>query len=114
MSVGSATAWRADPADDEAVCLLSRLHARLSKDGAGDGGEGERERGLSFLRDFAVFSVFKRTAENPVYKLEKHPKLRLKQGQYVLIGIDGQILKRGNDLRQVLLTLERALIRIVD
>tara|TARA_R110002073_G_scaffold24592_1_gene82784 strand:+ start:368 stop:709 length:342 start_codon:yes stop_codon:yes gene_type:complete len=73
-----------------------------------------RDYGLSFLRDFAVFSVFKRTAENPVYKLEKHPKLRLKQGQYILIGIDGQILKRGNDLRQVLLTLERKLIRIVD
>ena len=73
-----------------------------------------RDYGLSFLREFAVFSVFKRTAENPVYKLEKHPKLRLKQGQYVLVGIDGQILKRGNDLRHVLLTLERKLIRIVD
>ena len=73
-----------------------------------------RDYGLSFLREMAVFSVFKRTAENPVYRIEKRPKLRMKQGQYALIGIDGQILKRGNDLRQVLVTLERKLIRAVD
>lgn len=73
-----------------------------------------RDYGLSFLREMAVFSVFKRTAENPVYRIEKRPKLRTKQGQYALIGIDGQILKRGNDLRQVLVTLERKLIRAVD
>jgi len=73
-----------------------------------------RDYGISSLRDFAVFSVFKRTAENPIYKIEKRPKLRMKQGQYVLIGIDGQVLKRGNDLKAVLRVLERKLIRIVD
>lgn len=61
-----------------------------------------------------MFSVFKRTAENPIYRIEKRPKLRMKQGQYVLIGIDGQVLKRGNDLKSVLRVLERKLIRIVD
>jgi len=40
--------------------------------------------------------------------------LRLKQGQYAVIGMDGQILKRGNDLRKVLRVLERKLIRAVD
>lgn len=73
-----------------------------------------RDYGISTLRDMAVFSVFKRTAENPLYKIEKRPKLRLKQGQYVLIGMDGQILKRGNDLRGVLRVLERKLIRVVE
>lgn len=73
-----------------------------------------RDYGISSLRDFAVFSVFKRTAENPIYRIEKRPKLRMKQGQYVLIGIDGQVLKRGNDLKSVLRVLERKLIRIVD
>jgi hypothetical protein len=62
----------------------------------------------------AVFSVFKHTAENPIYKVEKRPKLRLKQGQYAVIGMDGQVLKRGNDLRQVLRVLDRKLIRAVD
>jgi len=73
-----------------------------------------RDYGLSHLRDVAVFSVFKRTAENPIYRIEKRPKLRLRQGQYAVIGMDGHILKRGNDLRQVLRVLERKLIRAVD
>lgn len=73
-----------------------------------------RDYGISCLKDLAVFSVFKRTAENPLYQIEKRPKLRNKQGQYSVVGIDGQILKRGNDLRVVLRVLERKLIRAVD
>jgi hypothetical protein len=73
-----------------------------------------RDYGLSFLREAATFSAYRRTAENPLYRIEKRPKLRLKQGQYAVIGMDGQILKRGNDLRQVLRVLERKLIRAVD
>lgn len=73
-----------------------------------------RDYGLSCLRDVAIFSVFRRTAENPLYRIEKRPKLRMKQGQYAVIGMDGQILKRGNDLRQVLYVLERKLIRVVE
>jgi len=73
-----------------------------------------RDYGLSHLRDVAIFSVFRHTAENPVYRIEKRPKLRLRQGQYAVIGMDGQILKRGNDLRQVLRVLERKLIRAVE
>ncbi len=73
-----------------------------------------RDYGISCLRDVAVFSVFQRTAENPLYRIEKRPKLRLKQGQFAVIGANGQTLKRGNDLRQVLRVLERKLIRSVD
>lgn len=73
-----------------------------------------RDYGISCLRDVAVFSVFKRTAENPLYRIEKRPKLRLRQGMYAVIGIDGQILKRGQDLKSVLRVLERKLIRAVE
>ncbi|MEY1557471.1 DUF2794 domain-containing protein [Yoonia sp. R2331] len=73
-----------------------------------------RDYGISSLRDLAVFSVFRRTAEHPLYRIEKRPKLRLRQGQYAVVGMDGQILKRGNDLRVVLRVLERKLIRAVD
>ena len=73
-----------------------------------------RDYGISCLKDLAVFSVFKRTAENPLYKIEKRPKLRNKQGQYAVVGMDGQILKRGNELKAVLRVLERKLIRAVD
>ena len=73
-----------------------------------------RDYGISPLRDLAVFSVFRRTAEHPLYRIEKRPKMRQKQGQYSVVGMDGRILKRGNDLRTVLSVLERKLIRSVD
>lgn len=73
-----------------------------------------RDYGISALRDVAVFSVFRRTAEHPLYRIEKRPRLRLRQGQYSVIGMEGQILKRGDDLKQVLRVLERKLIRAVD
>ena len=73
-----------------------------------------RDYGISYLREVAVFSVFKRTAENPLYRIEKRPKLRSKQGMYSLIGTQSQVLKRGHDLKSVLGVLERRLIRIVD
>ncbi|ATG42063.1 DUF2794 domain-containing protein [Phaeobacter sp. LSS9] len=72
-----------------------------------------RDYGISTLRDLAVFSVFRRTAEHPLYRIEKRPKLRNRQGQYAVVGMDGQILKRGHDLRMVLRVLERKLIRSV-
>ncbi|MGB0905463.1 MAG: DUF2794 domain-containing protein, partial [Mangrovicoccus sp.] len=52
-----------------------------------------RDYGISCLRDRAVFSVFRRTAENPLYRIEKNPKLRNRQGMYSVTGIDGQVLK---------------------
>ena len=73
-----------------------------------------RDYGLSFLRDVAIFSVFRRTAEHPIYRIEKRPRLRGRQGMYSVIGMDGQILKRGHDLKTVLRVLERRLIRAVD
>lgn len=73
-----------------------------------------RDYGMSFLREVAVFSVFRRTAENPLYRVEKRPSLRNRQGQYAVITMEGQVLKRGQDLRAVLGVLERKLIRPVD
>ena len=69
-----------------------------------------RDYGISALNDVAVFSIFRRTAENPLYRIEKRPKLRNKQGEYAVIGMDGQILKRGHDLKKVIHVLERKLI----
>ena len=73
-----------------------------------------RDYGISSLKEVAVFSVFRRTAEHPIYRIEKRPKLRNRQGQYAVVGMDGQILKRGHDLKSVLGILERKLIRLVD
>ncbi|AJE45244.1 DUF2794 domain-containing protein [Celeribacter indicus] len=73
-----------------------------------------RDYGMSFLRDVAVFAVFRRTAEHPLYRIEKRPKLRGKQGMYAVIGMEGQVLKRGSDLRTVLRIFDRQLIRAVE
>ena len=73
-----------------------------------------RDYGISNLRDIAVFSIFRRTAENPLYRIEKNPRLRLRQGQYAVVGMDGQVLKRGNELKSVLQVLERKLIRLIE
>lgn len=73
-----------------------------------------RDYAMSFLREVAVFSIFRRAAENPLYRIEKRPALRQKQGIYAVIGMDGQVLKRGHDLPTVLRVLERKLIRPVD
>lgn len=73
-----------------------------------------RDYGISCLREVAVFSVFRRTAEIPLYRIEKRPKLRSKQGMYAVVGTGGQVLKRGHDLKSVLRVLERKLIRAVE
>ncbi len=73
-----------------------------------------RDYGISNLKEVAVFSVFRRTSENPMYRIEKRPKLRDKQGMYAVFGMDGQVLRRGHDLKTVLRVLERKLIRSVD
>ncbi|MEO0999454.1 MAG: DUF2794 domain-containing protein [Pseudomonadota bacterium] len=72
-----------------------------------------RDYGISHLKDVAIFSVFRRTADVPLYRIEKRPKLANRQGAYAVIGMDGQILKRGHDLKTVLRVLERKLIRVV-
>jgi len=70
-----------------------------------------RDYGISMLRDAAIFSVFRHTAEHPLYRIEKRPRLAGRQGQYAVIAMDGRILKRGSDLRQVLRVLDKKLIR---
>ena len=73
-----------------------------------------RDYGMSFLSDVAIFSIFRRAAEQPIYRIEKRPKLQSKQGMYAVIGMDGRILKRGHDLKTVLRVLDRKLIRAVE
>ena len=61
-----------------------------------------RDYALDFLPDLAVFLMFKRANEAPVFQLEKRPKNARLQGQYTLRGSMGQVLKRGHDLERVL------------
>ena len=73
-----------------------------------------RDYAIDHLRDYAVFSVFHRTTEAPLYRIEKHPKLQAKQGAYAVSGADGRILKRGHDLQTVLRVFDRKLMKVID
>ena len=65
-----------------------------------------RDYAMDFQRDRALFSVYRRSSERPVYVIEKCPRLRNRQGQYLVTGQDGRILKRGHELTAVLRVLE--------
>ena len=68
---------------------------------------------MSFSPEVAVFVAFRRSSERPEMRIEKRPALRMKQGEFALIGEHGQTLKRGQDLGLVLAPIERRLIRLV-
>lgn len=68
-----------------------------------------RDYALDFRPDVAVFSVFRRTAEVPLYRIEKRPALRSRQGIYAVRGGEGQVLRRGHDLAAALRVLEKPL-----
>ncbi len=70
-------------------------------------GAGEwRDYAMDFLKDRALFSIYARVSERPLFVVEKNPKLRNKQGQYIVTNQQGRILKRGHDLAQVLRVLD--------
>ena len=68
-----------------------------------------RDYAIDFLKDRAVFSIFRRASEVPIYRIEKDPRLARKQGAYSVIAASGQILRRGHDLDRVLLVIDRKL-----
>lgn len=61
-----------------------------------------RDYGIDATKDLAVFSVFKRAHDQPLYRIEKNPSLNKRQGMYALVNSHGHVLKRGHDLPQVL------------
>ena len=65
-----------------------------------------RDYAIDIMRDKAVFSVFRKASEFPLYRIEKDPKLARKQGAYSVVAATGLIMKRGHDLRRVLGVLE--------
>lgn len=69
--------------------------------------EGEwRDYAIDALKEKAVFSVFRRATEYPLYRIEKQPKLDRRQGAYSVVAPTGLIVKRGHDLAQVLRAID--------
>ena len=85
--------------------LLSILDLYGRKVAAGEW----RDYAIDFSRDKAVFSIFRRAAEQPLYRIEKTPRLARRQGAYAVVAAGGMILKRGHDLARVLAVLDKRL-----
>lgn len=72
--------------------------------------EGEwRDYAIDFSREKATFSIFRRAAEYPLYRVEKNPKLARKQGAFSVVTTTGLIVKRGHDLKRVIDVLDKKL-----
>ena len=73
-----------------------------------------RDYGISHLRHVAVFSVFRHTAEHPIYRIVKQPRLSEQQAKYQIVGMDGRIFRRGNDLARVMRFFEAKLLHVLN
>lgn len=71
-----------------------------------------RDYAMDFLKDKAVFSIFRRTSEMPLYRIVKDPELQMKQGMYAVHAPGGLIMKRGQELAQVLRVIDKP-VRVV-
>jgi hypothetical protein len=72
--------------------------------------EGEwRDYAIDFFKDRAVFSIFRRSSEVPIYRIEKNPPLALRQGVYSVISATGLIVRRGHELDRVLRAIDPSL-----
>lgn len=72
-----------------------------------------RDYAIDHLKDQAVFSIFRRASEMPHYRIVKEPELAAKQGAWKILGANGQTLKRGKDLKNMLRYFDRLLLKAV-
>src|SRR5215470_15307073 len=87
--------------DRRELARIFRLYGR--KVAAGEW----RDYAIDFLKDRAVFSVFRRSSEMPIYRIEKNPKLARRQGAYSVISATGLIVRRGHELDPVLRAIDK-------
>jgi hypothetical protein len=66
-----------------------------------------RDYAIDFMKDRAVFSVFRRTSEVPIYRIEKNPRLARRQGAYSVVSATGLIVRRGHELDRVLRVFDK-------
>ncbi len=67
-----------------------------------------RDYAIDFLKDRAVFSVFRRSSEVPIYRIEKNPRLARRQGAYSVVSATGLIVRRGPELDRVLRAIDKS------
>jgi hypothetical protein len=73
-----------------------------------------RDYAIDGLSESAVFSVYRRSSEQPLYRVEKRPALARRQGAWAILGQGGMVLRRGHELEQVLRFFDKGRFKVVD
>jgi hypothetical protein len=94
--------------DRRELAQILRIYGRMVAAGAW------RDYALDFLSDRAVFSVYRRASDVPLYTIEKQPALKARQGQYAVYAVSGHLVRRGRDLAPVLRYFDRKLLRALE
>lgn len=68
-----------------------------------------RDYAIDHTLDRAIFSVFRRARETPLFQIVKNPALARKQGAYAVVTGNGQVMKRGQELTRVLSFFDKKL-----
>ena len=89
--------------DRRELDLILRLYGRMVA------ANEWRDYAIDHLADRAVFSVFRRSSDTPLYQIVKDPKLARKQGVWAVVSATGLILKRGHELARVLGVIDKTL-----
>ena len=88
--------------------LILRVYGRMVAAGEW------RDYGIDMLGDAVCFNIFRRTSEEPLYRVEKRPALARKQGAFAILGAGGHVLKRGRELDQVLRFFDKKRFAVVE
>ena len=115
QSLGGGSPARASTAPGSQVTFSRRELKRILDLYGRKVAAGEwRDYAIDFLKDRAVFSVFRRSSEVPIYRIEKNPKLERRQGAYSVISATGLIVRRGHELDRVLRSIDVSLSLVVN
>jgi hypothetical protein len=94
--------------DRRELDLILRVYGRMVAAGEW------RDYSVAGQKDMAEFAVFRRSGDAPAYRIEKRPALRMRQGQWAVVGEGGHVLKRGRELGQVLRVFDSGRFTVVD
>lgn len=73
-----------------------------------------RDYAIGSTKEVAIFAIYRRASEQPLFRIEKRPKLARRQGAFSVIAASGLVMKRGHDLAQVLKIFEKRTLRLID
>ncbi|WP_421784763.1 DUF2794 domain-containing protein [Hyphobacterium sp.] len=73
-----------------------------------------KDYAIDGIADRAVFSIFRRASEFPLYRIEKVPAQAKRQGAWSILAPGGAILKRGHELSNLLKFFDKRRFQVIE